>query len=142
MELTTWNVQEYELTGDGDDKAYILYRPLTQGWRARHLKVSLRLQRAAERLVSAQNSAEDNESDGELYGEILEAQADADRVVSEFRLGLFSDLVVGCRTLTINDKEPTRDELIQALLGIEDLGESLSAHILAAGQISEPEGKD
>ena len=92
--------------------------------------------------MSAQNSAEDNESDGELYGEILEAQADADRVVSEFRLGLFSDLVVGCRNLTINDKEPTRDELIQALLGIEDLGESLAAHILAAGQISEPEGKD
>ena len=33
MELSTWNVQEYELTDSDGEKAVILFRPLTQGWR-------------------------------------------------------------------------------------------------------------
>ena len=51
MELSTWNVQEYELTDSDGEKAVILFRPLTQGWRTRHLEITLGLQRAAEKVA-------------------------------------------------------------------------------------------
>lgn len=143
MELTKWNVQEYELTDeDGGDTAYILYRPLTQGWRTRHLEISLNLQRVGEKLSGAQALQGGAEPTSEQYKGLVEAQIQAEEVLSTFRRGLFGDLVVGCRNLTINEKEPTTEELVEALLGLEDIGEALSTHILSSGQISEAEGKD
>ena len=142
MELTRWNVQEYELTDGNGDTAYITYRPLTQGWRTRHLEISLNLQKLSERLTGARDFPEGELPANEQYEELVKAQVDAEAVLSEFRKELFADLLVGCRNLTINDKEPTRDELVQAVNALEDLGESLSTHILSSGQISEAEGKD
>lgn len=142
MELTRWNVQEYELTDGDGETAYILYRPLTQGWRTRHLEISLNLQRLSERLTGARDLKEGEVPTNEQYEELVKAQVEAEGVLSEFRKGLFADLIVGCRNLTINEKEPTRDELIQTVVALEDLSESLSTHILSSGQISEPEGKD
>jgi hypothetical protein len=142
VELTRWNVQEYELTDGNGDIAYIMYRPLTQGWRTRHLEISLNLQRLAEKLTGAQGLPEGEVPSNEQYEELVKAQMEAEGVLSEFRKDLFGDLIVGCRNLTINDKEPTRAELVQTIVSLEDLSESLSTHILSSGQISEAQGKD
>jgi len=146
VELNTWNVQEYEITDGDGDVAVILFRPLTHGWRTRHLEISLNLQRAAEVADDAQKGAEgavegEEVSSGRIEA-LLKAQGEAERSISAFRESLFGDLVVGSRNLTINGEEPDRAALVQAILALEDLAEGLSAHILRHGQLSESEGKD
>ena len=142
MELSRWNVQEYELTDAEGETAVILYRPLTQGWRARHLEISLRLQRAAARVEAAAKGGDDGSPSEEQMEALIAAQGEASEVVLRFRQDLFSDLVVGCRNLTINDEEPSLEDLVEALLSIEELGDGLSDQMLRSGRISADEGKD
>ena len=141
MELSTWNVQEYELTDSEGDKAVILFRPLTQGWRTRHLEVTLNLQRAAEEVESLQKDLSDGPPPPEALEAFISAQASADEVLAQFRGELFRDLIVGSKNLTIDGEVPSRDDLILALMGIESLGQDLAKHIISEGHISEAEGK-
>ena len=141
MELSTWNVQEYELTDSEGDKAVILFRPLTQGWRTRHLEVTLNLQRAAEEVESLQKDLSDGPPPPEALEAFISAQASADEVLAQFRGELFRDLIVGSKNLTIDGEIPSRDDLILALMGIESLGQDLAKHIISEGHISESEGK-
>jgi len=145
VELSTWNVQEYEIEDGDGDKAVILFRPLTHGWRTRHLEISLNLQRAAEAAGALKGDSggdEEAQPSSEQLEILLKAQSDAESSISQFRKHLFGDLVVGCRNLTINGNEPSREELVEAILMLEDLAEGLSNHILRLGQVSEDEGKD
>ena len=140
MDLSTWNVREYKLES-GDDVAFVLYRPITHGLRTRHLELSLRLQAAVTAL------GETGTEDGGLPEEerivaVLASQVEAEKIMSAFREELLSGLVVGCRDLTLNDEVPSRDELLVALLSLEDLATALCAHIIDEGTIGEGEGKD
>ena len=140
MDLSTWNVREYKLES-GDDVAFVLYRPITHGLRTRHLELSLRLQAAVTALGDA-GGEEGGLPDEEKIEAVLASQVEAEKIMSAFREELLTGLVVGCRDLTLNDKVPTRDELLVALLSLEDLATALCAHIIDEGTIGEEEGKD
>jgi hypothetical protein len=142
VELSTWNVQEYELTDSDGEKAVILFRPLTQGWRTRHLEITLGLQRAAEKVAELQKGVTDEPPSKEAFKALIDAQANADEVLSQFRGELFRDLIVGSKNLTIDGEVPSRDDLILAVIGIESLGQDLAQHIISEGHVSESEGKD
>jgi len=142
VDLSTWNVREYKLES-GEDVAFVLYRPITHGLRTRHLELSLRLQAAVSDLGETGADAKDGSPpDEERIEGILASQMEAEKIMSRFREELLSGLVVGCRDLTLNDKVPTRDELLVALLSLEDLATALCAHIIDEGTIGADEGKD
>lgn len=140
MDLSTWNVREYKLES-GDDVAFVLYRPITHGLRTRHLELSLRLQAAVTALGEA-GTEDGGLPEEERIVAVLDSQVEAEKIMSRFREELLSGLVVGCRDLTLNDKVPTRDELLVALLSLEDLATALCAHIIDEGTIGADEGKD
>jgi|TARA_R110000824_G_scaffold137112_1_gene301150 hypothetical protein len=142
VELSTWNVQEYELTDSDGEKAVILFRPLTQGWRTRHLEITLGLQRAAEKVAELQEGVSEAPPSKEDFAALIAAQTNADEVLSQFRGELFRDLIVGSKNLTIDGEVPSRDDLILAVIGIETLGQGLAQHIISEGHVSESEGKD
>jgi len=140
VDLSTWNVREYKLES-GDDVAFVLYRPITHGLRTRHLELSLRLQAAVTALGEA-GTEDGGLPEEERIVAVLDSQVEAEKIMSRFREELLSGLVVGCRDLTLNDKVPTRDELLVALLSLEDLATALCAHIIDEGTIGADEGKD
>ena len=140
MDLSTWNVREFKLES-GDDVAFVLYRPITHGLRTRHLELSLRLQAAVTALGEA-GTEDGGLPEEERIVAVLDSQVEAEKIMSRFREELLSGLVVGCRDLTLNDKVPTRDELLVALLSLEDLATALCAHIIDEGTIGADEGKD
>ena len=141
MELNRWNVREFKMEDGSGDTAFILYRPITHGWRTRHLELSLRLQKCVSELSAAtQGDAEDVSE--ERIAEIVQSQQEANGLMSDFRANMMRDLVVGCRDLTINDESPSRDELLEALVLLEDLSIDLCAHMIQEGSVSDDEGKD
>jgi len=140
VDLSTWNVREFKLES-GDDVAFVLYRPITHGLRTRHLELSLRLQAAVTALGEA-GTEDGGLPEEERIVAVLDSQVEAEKIMSRFREELLSGLVVGCRDLTLNDKVPTRDELLVALLSLEDLATALCAHIIDEGTIGADEGKD
>ncbi len=142
MELNKWNVREFTLTDDEGSVAYISYRPITQGWRARHLEVSLRLQRAMGRVTSGAALVEDPESLSETQiEELVETNSEAMRALIEFQREMLLDLVVGSRELTVEGKSPTVEELVDALVVLETPAADLVKHIVEEGSISDEEGK-
>lgn len=136
MDLNKWNVREFKLEDPDGDVAFILYRPITHGWRTRHLELSLGIQRTIGSL-----SPGDGEPSPEDIDAIVASQQDANRLLTQFRSEVLSDLIVGCRDLTINDEVPSRDDLVEALMLMEDLATDLCAHIIEEGSVSEEEGK-
>ena len=122
------------------DTAVILYRPITHGWRTRHLELSLRLQKCVSELSAATQEDAEYASEERIAG-IVQSQHEANTLMSEFRANMMRDLVVGCRDLTINDEVPSRDELLEALLVLEDLSTDLSSHMIGEGTVDEDEGK-
>ena len=141
MELNTWNVREFRMEDASGDTAVILYRPITHGWRTRHLELSLRIQRAVSGLSEATQGDPGDLSEVVIEGGV-ESQQEAHDMMSRFRMEMMRDLVVGCRDLTINDEVPSRDELLEALVQLEDLSVDLCSHIVGEGTVSEEEGKD
>ena len=141
MDLRTWNVREYKLES-GEDVAFLLYRPITHGLRTRHLELSLRLQGAVSLLSDAQDGEEGGAPSEEQIAAVLSSQGEASKLMGGFRAELLSALLVGCRDLTIEEKVPSREELLEVVLSMEDLASSLCSHILEEGSISEDEGKD
>ena len=122
------------------DAAFILYRPITHGWRTRHLELSLRLQKCVSELAAAtQGDAEDVSE--ERIAEIVQSQQEANVLMGEFRTSMMRDLVVGCRDLTIHDELHSRDELLEALVLLEDLSTDLCSHMIEEGTVSQDEGK-
>lgn len=142
MELTQWNVREFNLEDASGETAFILYRPITQGWRTRHLEISLTLQKAGDRVLKQKEEANDDSPDREALSALVESQREALEVMGRFRDSLLDDLVVGSRDLTINGQEPTREQLIETVKGIEELAEKLTLHIITEGTVSSDEGKD
>jgi hypothetical protein len=141
VELNTWNVREFRMEDASGDTAVILYRPITHGWRTRHLELSLRIQKAVTGLSEATQGDPEALSEGAIEG-VVASQQEAHEMMARFRGDLMRDLVVGCRDLTINDEVPSRDELLEALVQLEDLSADLCAHIIEEGSVSEEEGKD
>lgn len=139
MDLSTWNVREYRLES-GEDVAFLLYRPITHGLRTKHLELSLRLQGAVSSISDAQDG--DSVPSEEQIAAVLSSQGEASKIMGRFREELLSALLVGCRDLTIGEKVPSREELLEVVLSMEDLSSSLCSHILEEGSISEDEGKD
>ena len=142
MELNKWNVREFKIEDEDGDHAFILYRPITQGWRTRHLEVSLKIQRSFSTLTQQRESVSGSESltEEQIEG-IVKAQSETQRLLSGYQEELLTDLVVGCRGLTIDGIEPEQKALVQALIGMEDIAISLCSHIAEEGSVSEDEGK-
>jgi len=140
VELNRWNVREFKMEDASGDTAVILYRPITHGWRTRHLELSLRLQKCVSELAAATQADEEDVSEERIAG-IVESQQEANVLMSEFRASMMRDLIVGCRDLTINDEVPSRDELLEALIVLEDLSTDLCSHMIEEGTVSEDEGK-
>ena len=120
MELNRWNVREFKMEDASGDTAVILFRPITHGWRTRHLELSLRIQKAVSGFSEVTQGDPEELSEGAIE-EVVASQQEAHEMMSRFRADLMRDLVVGCRDLTINDEVPSRDELIEALIQLEDL---------------------
>ena len=141
MELNRWNVREFKMEDASGDTAVILYRPITHGWKTRPLELSLRLQKCVSELSAATQGDEEDASEERIAG-IVQSQHEANTLMSEFRSSMMRDLVVGCRDLTINDEVPSRDELLEAFVLLEDLSIDLCAHMIQEGSVSDDEGKD
>jgi hypothetical protein len=143
VELNKWNVREYELTDEEGEKAYILYRPMTQGWRAKHLEVSLRLQKAIGKVQGGAALVEDPEGlSEEQIEELVESHAEAMRSLINFQREMLLDLVTGCRELTIDGESPSPETLVDALVTLEGPAADLVRHIVQEGSVSAEEGKD
>ena len=143
MDLNKWNVREFKIEDDTGDSAFILYRPLTQGWRTRHLEVSLKIQRSFSVLQDQQEQLKgegDTLSDDSI-GEIISAQSETQGLLMSYQKDMLMDLVVGCRDLTIDGEEPTKEVLVGAIISMEDIAASLCAHIAEEGNVSDEEGK-
>jgi hypothetical protein len=141
VELNKWNVREYKLEDAQGDAAFILYRPITHGWRTRHLELSLSLQRMVGDLSRASDGQEDSMSEEDI-ATVVASQQEANEALARFRAELISELVVGSRDLTINGENPSRDDLVEALMMLEDLSVDLCAHIVSEGSVGDDEGKD
>lgn len=140
MELNRWNVREFKMEDASGDAAVILFRPITHGWRTRHLELSLRIQKAVSGFSEVTQGDPEELSEGAIEG-VVASQQEANEMMSRFRADLMRDLVVGCRDLTINDEVPSRDELLEALIQLEDLAADLCLHIIEEGSVSDGEGK-
>ena len=142
MELSKWNVREFKIESGDGEYAYILYRPITQGWRTRHLEITLKIQKAFAELVRSRDALKgaDDVSDDEIQSVVL-AQQETQDLLEGFQKGMLSDLIVGCRELTIHGKEPSREVLIETVLMMEDIVNDLCNHIADQGTLGEEEGK-
>lgn len=103
--------------------------------------MSLRIQKAVSGFSEATQGEPEELSEAAIES-VVESQQEAHEMMSRFRMEMMRDLVVGCRDLTINDEVPSRDELLEALVRLEDLSVDLCAHIVGEGTVSEEEGKD
>ena len=106
------------------------------------MEISLTLQKAGDRVLKQKEEANDDSPDREALSALVESQREALEVMGRFRDSLLDDLVVGSRDLTINGQEPTREQLIETVKGIEELAEKLTLHIITEGTVSSDEGKD
>ena len=143
MELSTWNVKEYRIADPEGNEATILYRPITQGWRARHLESSLHAQKAFADVGGAATLLEEEKtlSEDEIAS-VVGAQRRAYEALVSFQREMLGALVVGCRDLTFEGEAPTPERLVEVLIQLEEPALELMNHILAEGQIGDDEGKD
>ena len=143
MELSKWNVKEYRIADPEGNEAVILYRPITQGWRARHLETSLQAQKAFAKVGEASSLLEGEAvlSEDEIQT-VVSAQKGAFEAMTRFQRDMLQALVIGSRDLTINGQEPEVSALIDLMVELEEPATELMNHILEEGSISEPEGKD
>jgi hypothetical protein len=141
VDLSTWNVREYKLENDGE-VGFILYRPVTHGLRTKHLELSLRLQGAVSAIEEAGEREEGELPSDEQIEKILASQGEAQEILARFRGELISALVVGCRDLTVEEKVPSREELVEVMSSLEDLATDFCTHVMGEGSIGEDEGKD
>ena len=143
MELSKWNVKEYRIADPEGNEAVILYRPITQGWRARHLESALHSQKAFADVGGTATllEGEDPLTDDEIAS-VVKIQKNAFGLLSGFQRDLLEALVIGSRDLTIDGEEPTPKELVDLMIQLEDPAMELMNHILEEGRVDDEEGKD
>ena len=143
MELSTWNVKEYRIADPEGNEAIIFYRPITQGWRSRHLESSLHAQRAFSDVqgVSASIEGKEDLSEEDIVS-VVAAQKKAVDALSRFQREMLGALVVGCQDLTIGGEPPSVQELVDLMVKLEEPATDLVNHIIEEGTIGDDEGKD
>ena len=143
MELSTWNVKEYRIADPQGNEAVILYRPVTQGWRARHLESALHSKKAFSDVGGAASLLEAEEPlTDEQIETVIRVQKGALDALSSFQRSLLEALVVGSRDLTIEGEEPSPQELVDLMIKLEDPATELMNHILEEGRVDDEAGKD
>ena len=143
MELSKWNVKEYRIADPEGNEAVILYRPITQGWRARHLESALHSQKAFADVGGAASMLEGEEPlTEEEIATVVKVQKNAFNLLSDFQRDMLSALVVGSRDLTIDGEVPTPQQLVDLMIKLEDPAMELMNHILEEGKVDDEAGKD
>ena len=131
MELGKWKRRKFTPTWGGNDTepepAVVVFTPPNVGWMSRWRELALR--------------APAFDGTDEVNQEFVDGFAEWGDQVTEYRMSLLRELIVGVENLTLGEKQISLEEALSFILENEGLRDEIFQAILAQGALSPTEKK-